>query len=144
MDLTLVEKITQVLQSTQIKIKSEVHRSGPCINGARTHQFGSVVSTMCPFCVSVCLSVHPLQVAASNTQYQMIKERVVQLPHQIASSADETQAVCVALKEVFQMVGKRVEYLHCSVHHQGARVGVVEENLVTPLSSITATQAILE
>lgn len=57
MDLTLVEKITQVLQSTQIKIKSEVHRSGPCINGACNHLFGSVVSTVGPFCVSVCLSI---------------------------------------------------------------------------------------
>ena len=82
--------------------------------------------------------------AASNTQYRAIKELVVQLPNKVASSANETEVVCVSLKEAFQMVAKRVEYLHCSVHHHGARVGAVEEELVMPLSSITATQAILE
>lgn len=97
---------------------------------------------MHPFCVSACPP--PLQVAASNTQYQVIKERVGELPNKVASSADGTEVVCVALREVFRMVGERVEYLHCSVHHQGARVGVVEGELVTPLSSITATQAILK
>ena len=81
--------------------------------------------------------------AASNTQYRAIKELVVQLPNKV-SSANETEVVCVSLKEAFQMVAKRVEYLHCSVHHHGARVGAVEEELVMPLSSITATQAILE
>ena len=89
---------------------------------------------------SVCLS----QVAASNTQCRMLKELVVQLPKKVASSVDKTEVVCASLKEVFQMVRECVEYLHCSVHHHGARVGVVEEELVTPLSSITATQAILE
>lgn len=147
MDLTLVEKITHVLQNTQIRIKSEVWSSSHSVGHTCQQSEDSeplCVSVVYPFCLPVCLSVCLPQVAASNTQCRTIKEFVVQLPNKVASSADETEVVCVSLNEVFQLVRERVEYLHCSVQHHGARVGGVEEELVTPLSSITATQAILE
>ena len=51
MDLTLVEKITQVLQSTQIRIKSEVLRASHSVS----HTCQQSEPLRGP---SVCLSVH--------------------------------------------------------------------------------------
>jgi hypothetical protein len=84
------------------------------------------------------------EVARSNTWSESLHRAITSISTELSFSDYQVERVCALLRDVFEEARSRVNYLHCSSHHQGALVGIEVDSPVIPLSSVTATQAILE
>ena len=141
MDVEFVEKMSSHLNNCQIKIKAEV---GMYIR-MYVHVGVWVGGWVLLFHLSHCVFglIFP-KVAKSNTQSESLHHSIINLSGQLVSSEYEVGRVCDLLKKLFLELKSRVNYLHCSVHHHGAFVGIDVDTPLVPLSSVTATQAIVE